>query len=353
MDTNRTRIRIAIVVGVVAAIVGIGTLISRALEPKASGTKIDQKIELSDGYSASAAYGENTVLTTNYQYFISHDYRTGEDKIVSADAGAGGLKNTDSLTISTNKELFLFHSSLTDPSSVLGTKLASLNLNQGDAYWWVYNTQTQEYNSLPASTTYAKLSGNEIYALTYGENGSYIKQYDYTGKELKSISVPPSSNFFPISNGFLLEGKGDNILFTKDGTVSTQLFKSTVLLAVSSDGKWGVATRNNKENTELIQLNLQDHTETMINNDMAGTVALYGDSIAYTTITQNTTTDNVTNIHTYNLDTQEYDNWDISDKASLKSDTTTYTIITYAGNDAMIVNDTYGKFYLVGKDLHK
>jgi hypothetical protein len=245
----------------------------------------------------------------------------------------------------------LFHNEYAESGGILNGILQQDNLNDTLDYWWVFNVQTKSLTPLPQGILVAKFGGDKVYALSAGDNISEtITTYNAAnGQSVGSLSVPSASNFFLANGGYLLETANDNILFTKNGVVSTVLFKSTNLIGVTNNQQWAFAITGQASLHPLVKLNLQNDTTTVISNNVTDQQAwLNSGAVFYTT---GTYTDSSTlNFYSYDIHTGKNTAWNLPQSLANPGNPP-LTAVSLLGPTTALISNSISHYYLIGNKL--
>jgi hypothetical protein len=328
------RIGISIVVVVFLLVIGAFIL---------NRPNITDKYTVPKSFMSATSFGTNTAIFSNGSNLATYNYATGKVRVVSS---AVGLDTIDTVSVSPNHDYIVFHSSQVSQTGLLANQLSAAGLSPTSDYWWVYNTQSNTFHSLPQTVLLAKADNTHIYTLTYDANGSgeTITTYQVsTMLQSASISIPGSSNFFAIPNGFLLQTPNNTVLKTTNGVVNQQLFSGSVLAGVSQDGNTAVAVVTQNGIKDLATIDINTGVITVITKDVVSSpVWLSPGTVLYSTTKGK--------LYTYNLTTRRLVGWSLgSELHSLTPSTLNLTALI--GPEAALVTDTSGNVYLIGSNL--
>jgi len=343
---GQKRIAIAAVFILIVVIVGV------VIAGHKPGVAISQRYIVPTTFDSSAAFGPNTLVTSNGQAIISYNYVTGQVQSLSQSNGPENLSAIISLSASSDHKYVLFHLQNVLASSTLGAKLTTAGLNPAEDHWWILNTNTHSLVPLPDPVTLAVISGDTVYGLVYDNNGIYMNTYNSdTAKRMNSISVPAATNFAVLHTGYLLQTAAGNIVLTKDGIVSTQIYKKANLVGVSPDQQSMFITVANNSLVSLLQVRLSDSTPTTIADSVVGVPVMNGDTVLYGTAGDQSSVKNNTDLHTYNMATGKTLVLNFAGNIAPKAGTDPAPI-SLVGNSTLIYSDTSAKYYLAGNNLH-
>jgi hypothetical protein len=222
---------------VVAVLVAL-VLLLPGVRRNLTSTNLPHSYTLPGSFSASAPYGEGTVLLTNQRAFVSYNYRTGKVNNITSDSLDANFQDVDTILTTDDKRFVVFHSSLADPSGVLGDILQADGSDVYASYWWSYDTRTKTYHHFDKSVSKVHIDHNKVYALTNSGGPYAIDTYDLSRfTRTASMSITKSDDFFPVSGGFVLNAAGDKTVFTKDGIVNNEIFNGANVVGVLGDGQ--------------------------------------------------------------------------------------------------------------------
>ncbi len=318
------------------------------------GVAVSKKEAMPKSFAAAAAYGDNTVIYPGDRSIIEYNYVTGTSKALSPAAGPESLALSDSFSVSADKKYILFRN-LDTPSvdSTFFTTLQDAGLNTLNSYWWVYDVDNQKFRPLPEVTvTTAAMDGNNLYALTYNDNGNTIVTYDLATLTLrKSIRVIASTSFFVAKDGFLLQSENGTIYATKDGVVNLQVLETTTIAGVTADKSTAIAMNTQGESKRLVAIDLQDWSvknlaENLVNEPVWRSPGL----AAY--ITNSNETDVGYKLSTYDATTGKTTAWLTDDLATATDNTSSFVPQVLLSNTTAVVSDTSGNYYLLGDNVH-
>lgn len=335
---KKTAIQVLIVV-----IVILFGFFSFFLHGKSQKTNITQQYTFPSSFMESAAYSNNTIVYSDTKELVEYSYDTGSVQNLTSDVGLNAI---DTISVSPNNNYIVFHDQEVSQSGSLAVMLSALGLNPSGTYWWLYNTQTHSLKPISQQgVLLAKVDNNNLYTLSVNANSEseYITTYNANGLQQRStISVSGSSDFYPVSGGFLLQSPENEIIFTSNGTVSQELFKSSTIIGVSSDGHSVLMTTSVNGSHVLNLGNLSNNAVTTVTTNLSGApvwsqsgIALYG------------STDG--NLYTYSLATNKSTEWNLGSNTSINP--TTIKLNLLLGPTTAVVSDQHSNIYIIGTGI--
>lgn len=309
-------------------------------------------LNISQNYPSSnlvsvEAYGTNSFLYSNSDALMVYNYATGNISQLSPSVGLDAY-GIDSISISTNDQFILFHDQQVVNGGALYQQLESMGLNPSSDYWWLYNVNNRSFQPLPQTTLIAKLNNNSVYALVYVSGSEHIINYGTSNLLAQStINVSGVSNFFPVTNGFLLQTPNNSILFTSNGIISQVLVKNSVIVAVTPNNQQAVIVTGISGIHQLALMNIaKDTTETLASNITNQPVWLSPDVILYTTGKSIDASHSIS-LYSYDLTNKKIYLWKLegNDAVIGKSPITPVAIV---GPQVAVVSNSESTYYLIG-----
>jgi hypothetical protein len=316
---------------------------------------LNQRVVLtSKNASTAIAYSPQHILITGPDAFTLYDYTTGQEQVLgsSGKLGKNTLANTDTVALSANKKYILFHDSLAPDNCYLYNQLNQQGDNAQSDYWWVYDVQANTFQHLPDSVLNAKMDGNTIYALQYGD-GVQLASFDpATLKQGKTLDTLASVTDFAVANGgYLIQTYDSKLYFTSNGVINNQLSGNAEIAGVSSDKKVALITQTSSKGRSLIRIDLGgDNKQTTIaDNVIDAPAVLQSANVAvYNTVQTGA-------YEFYNLTTGETRPISFSSKAlPLPASRDVAPIKVAAALDAhtFIATDNNNAYWIIGNNLH-
>jgi len=330
-----------LILGIALLLVGFsGFLLTSKKEEQ--GISITQQYSAPSNIANSASFEDNSIVYSNSHELVEYSLATGETHNLSANVG---LNNIDTVSVSPNSNYIVFHDPQVAPNDALSTQLQAMGFDQDavTGYWWLYNVQANTFKALPPSVLLAKVDNNNLYTLSGSAGSEAITTYSAsTLQQHSALSISGSSNFFAVNGGFLLQSPNNDVLFTKNGVVSQELYKSSIVVGVSNDGH-SVAMVTTQGDTKLLNVaNLSNNKIITVADDVFGApVWQQSGAVLY-----NTT---VGNLYEYTLATNKNDQWELN--SSVKIYPPNITLNVLAGPTAAIVSNQQNDTYLVGAGL--
>jgi hypothetical protein len=246
---------------------------------------------LSNVFATAVPYGDDSLVLSNGRALVSYNFKTGKSSQVSKDDVRPNLGNAGGLIVSPDKRYVLFYEDHADARGVLGDILSQDGTNLDASLWWMYDTKTETYHHFQADVSMVEFDGNNAYALQGSSDNHTI--VTYTLPELQqtaSIKTPKldNENFFVGDGGFILQTSG-NVLFTKDGITSDQLFSGVSIQGFLKDKRYAIGTTNEDDKSQLVLLDMKNRTQTTIDDKVSSQVAINGDNVLYATTSGNNT----------------------------------------------------------------
>lgn len=330
--------RTVLILGIALVLVGfVGFYLT---SKKQGANDISQQYSVPASFSESAAYGTNAVVFSDSHELVEYLNNTGYTHNLSSNVG---LNNIDTVSVSPNNNYILFHDTQVTQSGTLATQLKTAGLDPTASYWWLYNVQSNTFKPLPQDVLLAKVDNTKLYALSSNSGSESITTYDVsTLQQSSTISISGSTNFYPANGGFLLQSPDNEVSFTTNGVVSTELYKSSIVVGVSTDTN-SVLIVTTTAGTRLLNIaNLSTNKITTIAAGILGAPVWQQPGIALYNTTQG-------NLYEYTLATNKVTQW------KLQGDVTLYppniTLDALAGPTAAIVSGQQNNAYLIGSGL--
>jgi hypothetical protein len=340
---KRLKLALVALIGLILVIIIAGLLV-----PK--GTNISGVYSISTGLGSAEPYGNNSLVFANNRSFVSYNYVTGKATSLGSDnLQDNDLSSVSSIYTTANLNYILFYASVPSGGTLYNLLSAyGYGTSSAQGSWWVYSVNSQKYQPLPPDVILAEISGNNIYALSNSSSGEAITTYSPSSlSQTNSINVSGVSNFFATKNGYLLEDTNNDVSYTKNGTVTQSINKSSLVTGVSSNEQQAILIENS--NT-LVELNLNNFSTSTISSDVvdqpiwssASNSAMYfGGS--------NKDSSSSWKLNTYSLPTKKKTTWIFTKpNANFASGITLNTVL---GSTSAIVSQGKGNYYLVGNRL--
>lgn len=312
-------------------------------------TDMSKSYPVPDAFATAVPYGKDTLLMSNSRFFVAYNYVTGSSKALSDDNTTPDLSNVDQIMTSPNKRYIVFHMTIANEQSYFDKTLTAQGLDSGNAYWWVYDTQAKTYRHLPVEVTSVVIKNDKLYALD-GNDNQAITTYSLPDiSKTAAINVSDVDTFFVVKDGFIVENNDlQQALFTKDGTVSTVLFKNGRVTYITADGTKAIGLASNKDQQNLYQYDLQTKTQTLIDTNVSNQFAWDpSGKIAYRRDKDANADQPI--FHVYNLATQK-DQTVTATADGMAKKSVQPTV--FLGDTSFIATDNSGNSYLVGTALH-
>jgi len=306
------------------------------------GTQISQFTKVPQAMSEGSAYGQDTLLYANDAALETYNYRTGKRTPISPSTGQHGLKNADTITASSDKKYVLFHTTTVTYGQLLAKQLQANGRSVSGDYWWVYSASEKSFQALPDNTLLAKFQGNKLYALASGDSSEVIYTYNPADLSVDSqLQINPSSDFFPVKDGFLLQSIDNKIYFTHDGVTNTQVLSSTQIIGITSDGTTVVGLENKNKQQSLIWATVGTWEPTVI-SDSVNSNPVWDNSgkVLYNT------SSTATNYQEYNLTTKKTANWKFNKDALPPRDDAPAMPLVVLSDDTAVISNSSGVYYL-------
>jgi hypothetical protein len=321
-------------------IVGLALLIGVSLL-NGGGVNASQKFAVPRSFASAAAFDTNTAIFSNGQALATYNFASGQVEPLS---GNVGLNDIDTVSVSPDGNLVVFHDQFVNQTGALAAQLRAHGLDSSLDYWWLYDAQNQTYQPLPQGVLMAKVDNTHVYALASSGSGETITTYQPTTLNAESsINIPGSSNFFASNGGFLLQTPDNKVLFTKNGTVNQVLFTSTLLAGVTQNGASAVGVTTNGSTRNLVVINLRTNASTVVAGDVANQPALLNSGIVLYANSQN-------QLHAYNLATGKTKLWNLGSNSNGFTIAST-KLVALLGPSAALVDNQSGNYYLIGSGL--
>jgi hypothetical protein len=337
------------ILGAIFAVVIVGVILLLSLALDKRPLNITQVNKVSNKLTTAAAYTSDSFVYINGKAIVQYDYVTGKSTDLSSSESQNGLAASDSLSVSSDNHYILFHNEYAPLGGILNTTLVQSNLNETLDYWWVFNVQTKTFQPLPQGILIAKFDGDKIYTLSAADSISEtITTYNASNlQKTASLNVPSSSNFFVANGGYLLETTNNNVLFTKNGVVSTQLFSSTNIIGVTPNHQWAVATTGQASAHPLIAINLQNDASKTISIGVTGQTAwLNSGTVLYTTGNPTIDADTM-DFNSYNVNTNKNTAWSLPQSLAAPSNPP-LTAALLLGQTTALISDSASNYQLIG-----
>jgi hypothetical protein len=224
-----------IVIAILAGVTLLGVTMLGSTKQTAT-TTISQKIAVPQTFAVAAAYDQSSLVFLSDEAIIHYDYTLGVRQALTPPYSAGSLANSDSLSVSADKEYILFHNGGISNNGILANQLKQEKLDSTLDYWWVYDITSKTLRHLPHGLLMAKFADGHIYASSVIGSTATLITYDLpTLQQSSVISIPPSSDFLAIAGSFLLQSTDNEVFLTEDGVVNKRLFTDTELVAVTAN----------------------------------------------------------------------------------------------------------------------
>lgn len=334
------RAKIVIGLGVVLVVI----LILVALLNRPNYLSIGQIYPVPGNFNSATAYGDSSIVFSDNNALVEYDYATARYESISP---SDGLAAIDSLQVSTNKQFFLFHQTVTPPSSQLSTILSHYGYSYSPfGYWWLYDSSQQQFTPLPDNVLIAKIVGSEVYTLSSSSSGESITTYSASGLRSQAIiSVEGVNNFFPVAGGFLLQTPTNSVLFTSNGTVTRSVYKSTVIYGVLGGGNEVIGVVQNKTSHDLELLNFQTNAAKTISDTVIGQPVW--SPILNTLLYASGQINQTVQLNSYDFGTQQTYQWVTNPAWGSLSPS------ILVGQGAAIVTKSSDNYFLIGNNLTK
>jgi len=342
-------------IAIIILVVGVALLASLASLAYGGGVHITKKFSGPSTLAAAAAFGDNTMVTSNGRRLVSYNYVTGQTTNLSPDLGTDGLNNIANLTVSADHKYIVFHDVAPTAGTALPKQAQQLNLNPIQDYWWLYNVSAQTFTPFDGSTIWAKVYGDKAYNLTYsGENEAVVTHDAATMKQTASMNIIPSNDFFVTTGGFLLQSIDNVVSYTSDGVVYQQVAKDSTVLAVTDDGQHavgvsGYASSGSNKKLTLTLMDIQDQSSATLASNLAGDPVWLGSGsgmVLYATF-KGAATDNTRNYFTYDLGSGKSTAWRFGG-GLLPQDQSAVVLQALVGPKAAILSFPNNSYMFVG-----
>jgi hypothetical protein len=312
------------------------------------GTQISQFTKVPASMAEGTAFGEDTILYANSSALETYNYKTGKRLAISPSTGQNGLENVDTVTASSNKKFVLFHTGVTTYGQLLSNQLEADGRSVANDYWWLYSVADKSFRALPDDTLLAKFQGNKLYALAPNSNGEAIYTYNPDGLTMAStLQIEPSSDFFPVKNGFLLQSIDNKIYFTSDGISNTEVLSNIQITGITDDGNTIVGLENKDKQHSLVWATVGNWELTVI-SDSVNSKPVWDKSgkVLYNT------SDSATDFVEYDLVTKKNNTWKFAKNALPPRDDAPALPLVILGDHAVVLSNSSGVYYLSGTEVH-
>lgn len=243
-----------IIVGLLVAI-GILALSVVTRTPRVS---VSHHLAVPASLATAATTSDGKFVGVENGQFVLYDPSTGTSKIIGPSQTTTGLTTIDSLQL--HEQWLLFHTNVVPAGSLLGKLLTSKHLSTSADYWWVYDTKQQTFQPLPTGTLLARFDGNLVVGLAVSQAGESLHIYNASDiTSVKTLTIPNSIDFQPVTDGFLLQTAQNHILYTKDGVVSQTITSSGALVGVSPSQHAAILQLIGQNSRSLARLDLTTH----------------------------------------------------------------------------------------------
>jgi hypothetical protein len=330
---------------VAVVLILIFVLAAFLLNKRAPSVAVSQRFSVSTNLSSAVAYTNNSLVYSNGQGLIEYNFSNGQSSDLSS--SAVGLGSIDTVSVSSGGEYVVFHDQQVQQSGSLANQLTAEGLSPDLSYWWVYSVNKQSFSVLPQNVVLAKAYGSGVYALSPGNGSEIFTAYTpSTLQKASSFSVTGSINFYPTSQGVLLQTPSNEIIYTKDGVVSQVLFKSTSI--VGTEGNTVIAVTNSGGPKQLVKINLVNYKTSIISNNVQDQPAwLSSGYVLYVTMANPSAN---SQIYEYNVTNNTNKLWALSSSIS-SFGSAGPQINSLVGPNAAIISDSSSNYYLFGYNL--
>ncbi|HSX34338.1 MAG TPA: hypothetical protein VLF62_01720 [Candidatus Saccharimonadales bacterium] len=335
-----------IIFGSLALFIGLIYILSMAFR---GGTQITQFTKVPATTAEGTAFGTDTLLYANDAALETFNYKTGKRTPISPSTGQNGLDNVDTVTASANKKFVLFHTSVVTYGELLSKQLAADGRSEAADYWWVYSIADRSFQALPDGTLLAKFQGNKLYALAPNSDGEAIYTYNpATLEETSNLQIEPSSDFFPVKNGFLLQSIDNKIYFTSNGTTNEEVLSDIQISGITADGNTVVGLENKNKAQSLVWASTSDW-EVHVISDSVSSKPVWDNSGKVLYNTSGASTDFVE----YNLVTDKSSTWKFNKDALPPRDDAPAIAQVLLSDDTAVISNSSGVYYLSGPQVHE
>lgn len=283
-NTNKTRLT-ALVIVIVLVTTG---LIFWSLLSGSKSKPVMSVLKVSSSFQNAVGYDDNSaIVEVAGQGLARFNLLNGDSKSIMSNAGDTSLDNIDSLSISANKQLFLFHASNISDSSPLGRVVKSEGLSITGNYWATYSLGTGNYSLLKVGTLLAKFKNNDVIGLSFGDSGQSLTTYVGSNLEAtNSFNVSNCADFYALQNGFMILTSDNHLVFTTNGTVSQEVGDATSIVGATNNPEQLVVTQNLKNGGQrLVAINVTTGATKQIIDSVAGTGAWHSPSTVLYSVT--------------------------------------------------------------------
>lgn len=339
MRSKQSRVLIVLVLIVVALAAAMYWVLTRP-----QTIAISESSVVPASFANAAVYDNQSLVFSNGRAIVHYDYTSGTTQPFVTDTVFNGFASIDNLSISTDKQYLLFHSNTEVVGSLLTTALRQQNLDTMSDYWWVYDIKASVFHPLVIPNLLkAKWSGNQVLALSGSSSQESLTVFDTEGTKISSTSIPLSSDFFGLSNGYLLQTT-NGILNTQNGSVSKVMFNSGEVFAVTDDKNYAFATSGQGANRNLLLLNLQKNSQKVLASHILNQPFLV-DGVVFYQINKDSSAAGA--FSTYNFTSHKTTKWNLPSNFN-----STLSPVQALNATTGLMVDTKNNYIVVGSKVH-
>lgn len=301
----------------------------------------------------ATAYKQNTLVLSNGRQFVTYNYKTGRTEALSQDDLLEGLEDIDNLAAPPNGNYLVFRQQLAPADSLLDKQLRDQGLDSSQSYWWLYSVHDKSFHNFPATVTTVRIDNSSVYTLENNQaSKSIITTYSPRNLQaLRKLEVASSVNFYPVRNGFLLEGSGEEsspLYYTTDGVVNKQIFlEPTIVLNIDRASGFGVITSSitQKQTTPILFVDTEKGTSHQIGESRGQAVADSSNDVLFTN--KATDSDELPVMSLYEATTKK------TQPIGLKKDSLLFDHLpaVLLNSQAAVLSNNKDSNYLVGNDI--
>ncbi len=288
-----------------------------------------------DTLANSVMYDSSSLLTVTGGDLVVYNFRDGSRQTITTEAG---IESPDSLALSSDKQYIIFHTNFVQQDTQLGSILQSKQASLGGDYWWVYNVKNKQFWYLPEGTIQARFYNGTVRALIANPTGEQLATFSLSGEVSDEAPVAKISDFFPVSDGYLLQTTDGELFHTQEGVLSKKVADSTAL--VGGTDQQLIITQADGKGQKLAIINLSDYSVKTIAEKTSGKQAWLNSGV----LVYGQLHDSTSELHTYDITTAKDFAWAVKNNGERLEDLT--PVSAYSSSTALVF-DGNDKYWLV------
>lgn len=280
--------------------------------------------------ASSVAYDSTSLLApSSSDGFVIYNFRTGDVQHIATGVG---ITSPDSLAVSSDKRYVSFHTNFVQPGTQLATTLQSKQADLGSDYWWVYDTKSNQYWPLPEGAIHVRFYKQSVLALVATPNGERLASFSLQGEAGEEVPVSGISDFFPVSDGYLLQATKGGLFYTQGGVTSKKVAESTAIVGGTDD--MVIVTQKDDKGQRIAAIKLANYSVKKIAGNTGGKQAWLNEGI----LLYGQLHGSVSELHHYDLHTEKDVIWSVKNNGTKYTDLTPVT--AYSSSTALVYDSS-------------